>query len=89
MQSANMFNDEQIPNGAQRSPLDALDKAISTADTSFASLETLGEPEEIREVHASPPVETKAPESQGSITEKTSASTVGPMYSEHLFSAVG
>lgn len=76
MQSANMFNDEQIPNGAQRSPLDALDKAISTADTSFTLLETLREPEEIREVHVSSPVEMKIPESQGSSTEKPASSTV-------------
>ena len=75
MQSANMFNDEQIPNGAQRS-LDALDKAISTADTSFALLETLREPEEIREVHVSSPVEMKIPESQGSSAEKAASSTV-------------
>ena len=75
MQSANMFNDEQLPNGAQRSPSDVLDKAISTADTSFALLETLREPDETREVHASSPVEMKIPESQGSSAEKASSST--------------
>jgi hypothetical protein len=72
-----MINDEQIPNGngAQRLPLDALDKAISTADTSFASLETLREPEEIREIRVSSPVEMKIPESQGSSAEKAASST--------------
>lgn len=76
MQSANMFHEEQIPNGAPRSPLEALDKAIGTADTSFALLETLREPGEIREVHASSPMEMKIPESQGSTAEKTVSSTV-------------
>jgi hypothetical protein len=85
MQSANMFSDEQIPNGVQRSPLDALDKAISTADTSFTLLETLREPEEIREVHVSSPVEMKIPESQGSSTEKAASSTVGPITPIDLF----
>ena len=81
MQSTNMFNDEQISNGAQRSPLDTLDKAISTADTSFALLETLREPEEIREVHVSSPVEMKIPESQGSSAEKAVSSNVRPIVS--------
>jgi len=79
MQSTNMFGDEQIQNGAQRSPLDALDKAIGTADTSFSTLETLREPEEIREVHVSSPVEMKIPESQGSSAEKAASSTVRPI----------
>jgi len=84
MQSANMFNDEQIPNGVQRSPLDALDKAISTADASFALLETLREPEEIREVHVPSPVEMKIPESQGSSAEKATSSVVRPIVSTDL-----
>ena len=81
MQSTNMLNDEQIQNGGQRSPLDALDKAIGTADTSFSLLETLREPEEIREVHVSSPVEMKIPESQGSSAEKAASSTVRPTIS--------
>jgi len=84
MQSANMFHDEQIPNGIPRPPLDALDKAISTADTGFTLLETLSEPEQIREVHVSSPVEMKIPESQGSSTEKTASSMVGLIAREHL-----
>jgi len=84
-----MISDEQIPNGAQRSPLDALDNLISKADASFASLETLREPEEIREIHVtSSPMEMRIPESQGSSTEKTASSTVGPMIPEYLFSVV-
>ena len=79
MQSANMLHDEQIPNGAPRSPLDALDKAISTADTSFALLDTLSEPEAMREVHTSPTVEMKVLEPHSSSTEKTISSTVGPI----------
>ncbi|KAF9649197.1 hypothetical protein BDM02DRAFT_3186495 [Thelephora ganbajun] len=75
MQSANMFNDEQIPNGVQRSPLDVLDKAISRADTSFSLLETLREPEQIQEIHMQSPVEMKIPESQGSSAEKATPST--------------
>jgi len=78
MRSAELFNGEQMPNGAQ--PLDTLDKAISMADTSFALLETLRGPEEIQEIHVSSPVEMKIPDSQGSSAEKT-ASTVGPMSS--------
>lgn len=78
MQSANMFHDEQIPNGTPR-PLDALDKAISTADNNFTLLETLSEPEQIREVHVSSPVEMKIPESQSSSTEKTASSMVSPV----------
>jgi hypothetical protein len=84
MQSANMLHDEQIPNGASRSPLDTLDKAINTADASFALLETLREPEVTKEVHMSPLVEMKIPESQGSSAEKAAASTVSPMTPEHL-----
>jgi len=84
-----MISDEQIPNGAQRSPLDALDEAISKADTSFASLETLREPEEIREIHVtSSPVEMRIPELQGSSTEKAASSTVCPMIPEQLFFSV-
>jgi hypothetical protein len=79
MQSANMFSDEQIPNGVQRSPLDALDKAIGTADTSSTLLDTLREPEEIREVHVSSPVEMRIPESQGLLAEKAGSSTVRPI----------
>lgn len=75
MQSANMFNGEEIPNDTQRLPLDTLDKAISTADSSFALLETLREPEEVREVHVSSPVEMKIPESS---MEKATSSAVGP-----------
>ena len=77
MQSANLFHEEQISNGTSRSPLDALDKAISTADTSFALLETLSEPEQIREVHVSSPVEMKIPESQNSSAERAASSMVG------------
>ena len=71
-----MFNEEQIPNGAQRSPLDALDKAITTADTSYSLLDTLREPEQAQEVHASSPVEMTIPESQGPSTEKAAPSAV-------------
>jgi hypothetical protein len=77
MQSANMFNEEQILNGAQRSPLGALDKAISTADTSCALMDTLGEPEQIQEVQVPSSAETSIQESQGSSTEKVASSTVG------------
>lgn len=84
MQSANMFHEEQMPNGALRSPLEALDKAISTADTNFALLDTLREPEEIQEDHASSPVEMRIPESQGSATEKPAPSTVGPISNAFL-----
>ena len=76
MESANTFHGEQIPNGTQRSPLDTLDKAISTADTSFTLLETLRKPEENREPHASSPIEMKIPESQSSSAEKAGSSTV-------------
>lgn len=76
MQSANMFGEEQIPNGAQRSPLDALDKAINSADTSCALLDTLSEPEQIQEVHVPSPVEMTIPESQGLSTEKAASSAV-------------
>lgn len=79
MQSTNMISDEQVQNGVQRSPLDALDKAIGTADTSFSLFQTLGEPEEIREAHVSSPVEMKIPESQGSSAEKAASSTVRPI----------
>ena len=85
MQSTNMFNGEQIPNGAQRTPLDALDKAINTADTSFNSLETLREPEVIREIRVSSPMEMKIPESQGSSAEKAASSTVGSTVPTSLF----
>ena len=70
-----MLNGGQIPSDAQRSPLDTLDEAISTADSSFALLETLREPEEVREVHvSSSPMEMKIPESSA---EKATSSTVG------------
>ena len=85
MQSANTFNEEQTSNGAQRSPFDTLDKAINTAGTCLALLETLREPEEIREVHVSSPVEMKIPESQGSTTEKAASSNVGPIIVIDLF----
>lgn len=75
MRSANMFNGEQIQNNAQRLPLDTLDKAITMADSSFALLETLREPEEVREVHVSSPVEMKIPESS---MEKATSSAVSP-----------
>lgn len=76
MQSTNMFSEEQIPNGAQRSPLDALDKAINTADNSCALLDTLKEPEQIQEAHMPSPVEMMIPESQGPPTEKPGSSAV-------------
>lgn len=76
MQSTNMFSEEQIPNGVQRSPLDALDKAIGTADISCALLDTLKGPERIQEVHAPSPVEMTIPESHGSSTEKPASSAV-------------
>jgi len=85
MQSANMFNGEQMANGTQRTPSDALDKAISTADASFALLETLKEPEVIREIHVPSPVEMKIPESQGSSTEKAASSTVRLNYPRSHF----
>jgi len=75
MQSADMFNSEQTSNGSQRSPLDTLDEAISTADGSFALLRSLREPEELQEAHASSPVEMKIPESQGSSVDKSASST--------------
>jgi len=87
MQSANMFHEEQIPNGTPRPPLETLDKAISTADTSITLLETLSEPEQIREVHVSSPVEMKIPESQSSSTEKTASSMVGLIAPNTFFSS--
>lgn len=76
MQSANMVSEEQIPNGAQRPPLEALDKAINTADTNCALLDTLREPEQIQEVHVPSPVEMTIPESQGPSAEKGASSAV-------------
>jgi len=55
-----------------------------TADTNFTLLETLSEPERIREVHVSSLVEMKIQESQGSSTEKTASSMVGLIAGEHL-----
>ena len=74
MQSVNMFNEEQISNGAQRSPFEALDKAINTADTSSALLDTLNESEKAQEVHVSPSTDMSTSESQGSSTEKQTVS---------------
>jgi hypothetical protein len=85
MQSTNMFGEEQIPNGAQRSPLDALDKAIGTADISCALLDTLRGPEQVQEVHVSSPMEMTIPESQGSSTEKLASSTVSFWFAGAVF----
>lgn len=75
MQSTNMFNEEQIPNSVQRSPLEALDKAINTADTSCVLIDTLKELEQIQEVHVPSSTEMSIPEPQGSSTDKASSST--------------
>lgn len=71
-----MFSEEQIPNGAQRSPLDALDKAITTADTTCTLLDTLRESEQTQEAHVPSPVEMSIPESQSSSTDKPTSSAV-------------
>lgn len=74
MQSTNMLNEEQMPNGVQRSQLEALDKAINTADTSCVLIDALKEPEQIQEVHVPSSTEMSIPESQGSSTDKPSSS---------------
>lgn len=85
MQSANTFNEEQIPNGVQRSPLEALDKAINTADTGCSLLDTLREPEQLQEIHVPSPVEMTIPESQGPSPDNPTSAVCSSAHGFHFW----